>query len=127
MIIPIANAIFDSKLQLKSLIKFNNSETEINNLEFFKVDKKKFPVIKLISKLNQYQSTPIIINAANEILIDHFLKKKISFNSISRHLFKVLKDKNYKKYAIKNSKNLRNICMIDQWARSQTLEILSKK
>ena len=35
--------------------------------EFFDPSKKKFPVLKLIPKLNKHVSTPIIINAANEI------------------------------------------------------------
>ncbi len=127
MTIPIANAIFDSNFQINTLSKSKNFNNGIEDLNFLKVDEKRFPIIKIIPKLNQYQSTPIIINAVNEILIDHFLKRKISFNSISKYLFKVLKDKNYKKYAIKNSKNLKNIYMIDQWSKDKILEILRRK
>ena len=127
MMIPIANAIFDSNFKINNFSKSKNSNNGIVDLNFQKVDAKRFPIIKIIPKLNQYQSTPIIINAVNEILIDHFLKRKISFNSISKYLFKVLKDKNYKKYAIKNSKNLKNIYIIDQWSRGKILEILKRK
>ncbi len=126
MIIPIANAIFENKFEIKDYLKIDQ-QSGIRNLEFLKVDQEKFPVVKMIPKLNRYESAGIIINAANEILIDQFLKKRISFNSISRYLFKVLKDKNFKKYAIKNSKNLKNIYMIDQWSRTKILEIISKK
>ncbi len=76
--------------------------------------------------MNKYISTPIIINAANEILVDHFLKKKISFTSILKHLFSPLKDKNYRKYAIKPSTNLKNIYMIDLWARKAVLKFIKK-
>ncbi len=123
MTIPISNAIFDSKINIDSYVETKN---KIKNLEFFDVDKKRFPSIKLIPKLNNYVSTPIIINAANEILVDQFLKKKISFTSILKHLFLVLKDKNYKKYAIYKPIDLRNIYIIDQWSRMTTLKIIER-
>ncbi len=124
MTIPISNAIFDSRIDISSYIKKKN---KIKNIEFFDPSKKKFPVLKLIPKLNKHVSTPIIINAANEILVDQFLKKKISFTSIFKHLFLVLKDKNYRKYAIYKPTSLRNIYIIDQWARMTVLKIIDRK
>ena len=128
MIIPISNAIFGEEFDLNN---FTNNDFDkddlIKNLEFRKIDKSKFKVVKLIPKLNEYISTPIIINAANEILVDQFLKKKISFNSIIQHLFLVLKDKNYKKYAIYKPTNLKTIYMIDLWTRQTTLKIIQRK
>jgi len=127
MLIPISNAIFDKKLDFNNLTKNKfNKENTIKNLEFKKVDMDKFQVIKLIPKLNEYVSTPIVINAANEILVDQFLKKKISFSSIIQYIFLVLKDKNYKKYAIYRPTNLKNIYMIDHWSRKTTLSIIKK-
>jgi hypothetical protein len=38
----------------------------------------------------------------------------------------ILNDRNYKKYAIKNPKNLIQINKIDYWARTITLEKLKK-
>lgn len=124
MMIPIANAIFDSKVDIDNFYKTNKINEEINKLEFYPVNAKRFPVIKLIPKMNKFISTPIIINAANEILIDEFLKKKISFNSISKYLFLVLKDKNYKKYAIQRPINLGIIYMIDKWSRKTIKKII---
>ena len=128
MIIPISNAIFDSKFDFNDFTNndFNNQDI-IKNLEFRKIDKIKFNVVKLIPKLNDYISTPIVINAANEILVDQFLKKKIRFNSIIQYLFLVLKDKNYKKYAIYKPINLKNIYIIDSWTRMTTLKIIEKR
>ena len=123
MTIPISNAIFDSKVDINNYI---NKKDKIKNLEFIDPDEKRFSAIKLIPKLNKYVSTPIIINAANEILVDHFLKKKISFTSILRYLFQVLKDKNYKKYAIYKPTSLRNIYIIDQWSRMTALKIIER-
>ena len=70
MSIPIANAIFDSKMDF-DYIKKNNIDLA-PSLDFFEVDEKKFPIIGIIPKLNKYISTPIVINAANEILVDQF-------------------------------------------------------
>ena len=84
MIIPLVNAIFDGHVDIKEFIK--NEDKKSNNivfssLNFLKVDKKRFPIIKLLSTINKYPSTPIIVNAANEILVDQFLKSKLPFNS----------------------------------------------
>ena len=126
MTIPIANALFDFKIDINDFIKLKTNKKNLKNLEFYSVDPYIFPVIKLLPKLNKFPSTPIIINAANEILIDQFIKKKISFNSISNYLFEVLKDKNYKKYAIYKPVNLINIYKIDKWSRNTTLNLIKK-
>ena len=122
MIIPIANAIYEDKLNINHFyIKKNNV---IKNLTFKKVNKNIFPIIKLKKKLNEYPATPIIINAANEILVDQFLRKKIPFSSIYKFIMTILKDRNYRKYAIKRPKNINQIFKVDNWARNRILEKL---
>ena len=96
MIIPIANAIFDGDLNIENFYR-RKKNNKIKNLFFQKVDPKIFPVIKLKDKVNEYPSTPIIINASNEILVDQFIKKKIPFLSIQKIILAILGDKNYKK------------------------------
>ena len=76
MIIPLANAIFNEKLKIKSFLKSKNKK-QIKNLSFKNVDAKKFPLIGIKQKINQYPSSSIIINAANEILVEKFLLKKL--------------------------------------------------
>ena len=125
MRIPISNALFDNKLESKNFI--NKKKNNIKNLQFLPVDNKRFPSIKLIPKMNQYRSTPIILNAANEIFVDHFLKSKISFSSIYQYLSLVLKDRNYINYAKMRSDKLKNIQIIDQWSRKLALDIINKK
>ncbi len=126
MIIPISYAINEKNNQILKYLKKNQNIVE--NLNFSEIPKKNFPITNLLPKLDKYPSTPIIINAANEILVDQFLHNKISFNSISKYIFKVLKDKNYKKYAIQKAKNLNEIFKIDSWARQTTIDkILNKK
>ncbi len=117
MIIPLANAIFDGKLNIKEFYKTKKKKDKLENLIFKKVDKRIFPVIYLKNRANEYPSTSIIINAANEILVELFLKKKIPFLSISKTILKILNDRNYKKYAIRKPKNIHEITNIDKWAR----------
>ena len=120
MIIPLANAIFDGKINIENFyknkkIKFEDKITK--NLNFSKVNNKIFPLIKLKNRILEFPSTPIIINAANEILVDHFLNKKLQFLRINKIIMSVLNDRNYKKYAIRKPKNINHIIEIDKWAR----------
>ena len=126
MIIPIANAIFDEKIDIEDFYfpKKNSSKSQIENLSFRKVDKKIFPVFKIMNRVNEYFSTPIIINAANEVLVYKFLNKKIPFLAISRLIKLILNDRNYKKYDIKVPRNLSQINLIDSWAKNKTLELI---
>ena len=126
MVVPISNAIFDNNMNLKDFTTKQKTDENIESLFFENVDEKRFPIIKIVPKLNSYVSAPIIINAANEILVDHFLKKKISFISITKYIFLLLADKNYKKYAIRATNNLKNIYAVDKWSRNTTLEIIRK-
>ena len=119
MIVPLANAMLDGKLNIENYIKTKN-KNYFENLIFKSVDKKVFPVINIKNKVNEYPSSSIIINATNEILVDQFLKKKIPFLGISKLIMAILKDRNYKKYAIKRPKNINQINEIDIWARKTT-------
>ena len=74
-------------------------------------------MIKLKNKIFQYNSSPIIINAANEVLVDQFLRKKIPFLSMYKMVLIVLRDRNYKKYAIKKPKTISQINEISEWVK----------
>ena len=126
MVIPLANAIFEKKLEIKKIIKFSTTKNKnnFNNLSFKTVDSKIFPSISLIQEINKYYSASIIINAANEILVDQFLRKNIEFLTIFRTIKTILNDRNYKKYAIKKPKNLKQINDIDLWAKEKTMELI---
>ena len=123
MKIPLANALFDGELDIDEFYKEKKS-FGFENLVFEKVNDKIFPAIKLKNKINQFTSSPIIINASNEVLVDQFLRKKIEFLDIIKIIMDVLKDKNFKKYAIKKPKNINQIYYIDNWARSLTMKKL---
>tara|TARA_B100000886_G_scaffold332832_1_gene286010 strand:- start:862 stop:2025 length:1164 start_codon:yes stop_codon:yes gene_type:complete len=124
MRIPISNAIFDSKLDIDDFIKLKKNKKIFERLEFIKINKNNFPPIKFLPILNKYVSLPIILNAANEILVDQFLSKKIKFNAIISNLYSILRDKNFKKYAIKKAYSIQAIHKIDNWARGKTLRLI---
>ena len=56
-------------------------------------------------------------NAVNEILVDQYINKRIPFTSFYKYILQVLKDRNYRKYAIKEPKSISQILQIDQWSR----------
>jgi 1-deoxy-D-xylulose-5-phosphate reductoisomerase len=128
MKIPISNALFDSKFNYSQYFKEKNIKIFSKiNLEFFTADKQKFPTLNLIAKMNKAESAPIIINAANEIFVDEFLRNNIRFDDIFAYLNLVIKDKNYIKTSSMNSSNLKNIYKIDNWARELAHKIIRKK
>ena len=119
MIIPLANAIFNNNL---SINKFINDKKKIRSLTFKKPNQINFPIIKILNRVNEFPSTSIIVNASNEVLVDHFLRKKVPFLGIPLIIQKILSDKNYKKYAIKSPKELKHIYEISSWAKNKTIE-----
>ena len=126
MSIPILNALFNFKINVNEKKLLKKKKQSIEDLQFLKVDKKRFPATNLITKKYMSKSAPIIINAANEIFVDQFLKSKISFNSIYSYLSLVLKDKNYIKYANMKSNNIEKVLKIDKWARNVSMLIITK-
>ena len=117
MKIPISNTLYKNTIFKKNNIKIN----DLNNINFQEVNPKIFPSIKLLKKCFKLgPSTPIIVNAANEVLVDLFLKKKIGFLDIVKTINKILKARNFKKYAKMNPKSLKDIKMADNWARLKT-------
>lgn len=119
MVIPIANALLGRDLHINSFIK---EDKTIKNLTFQIPNKKIFPILKILDRANELPSTSIIINAANELLVEHFLRKKIPFLGISTILKLILNDRNYRKIAVKVPKDLNQIKIIDLWARKKVSE-----
>ena len=119
MKIPISNTIYQNENSFSNKSKIDTKI--LNKLNFEKVNINKFPSIKLIKKcLNSGYSTPIIINASNEVLVDLFLKRKINFLDIVATINKIFKDEDFNKYAKRKPKSVKEIKIIDDWARLKT-------
>ena len=119
MKIPISNTIYPEK---NKFLNQNKIDTKIlNQLTFHKVDLKRFPSVKLINKcLNFGYLAPTIINASNEVLVKLFLAKKIGFLDIVNTINKIIKDKDFKKYARRKPMTINDIKIADNWARLKT-------
>ena len=125
MLIPIANAIFDGKLNICKYYK-KKDKFELEDLVFKKVNKKIFPAIHLKDQINRFTSAPIIINAVNEVAVDLFLRKKVGFLDINKIIMSTFRDRNFRKYAIRDPKNIKQINQIDFWARKITMSKFKK-
>ena len=119
MKIPISNILYNKNNIY--MYKKKDNKINLNNIDFKKVDHKKFPSVNFIDKcLNLGQSTPIIVNAANEVLVNLFLEEKVKFLDIVSTINKIFKDKEFNKYAKRKPKSVRDIIKIDNWARLKT-------
>ena len=120
MKIPISNTLYEQNNHVNNI---KNIDVKIlNNISFQNVNTKLFPSIKLIKKcLNSGILAPTIINASNEELVNLFLSKKIGFLDIVKKINKILKDKDFKKYATRQPRTLKDIKISDNWARLKTL------
>ena len=125
MKIPISNTLFGKKNEFFNIKKI--STKIFNENSFFDVNNKRFPSIDLIKKiLNSGSSTPTIVNASNEVLVDLFLRNKIGFLDIVKTINKIFKDKEFKKYAKRKVTSVKDIELVDNWARLKTISICVK-
>ena len=126
MKIPIGNALLENFNFKNFFSQKDKAKNRFQNLSFSSVDVKKFPAVNFIPEMNSKKSSGIIINAANEIFVDEFLKNNISFNAIVGNLKLVLKDKSYIKTSNLLTNSIKNIYVIDNWARKTALKIVKK-
>ena len=127
MKIPIGNALLKNFNYRNFFYQTDKTYNKFPNLNFSPVDKKKFPAISLIPEMNSKKSSAIIINAANEIFVDKFLTNKINFNAIVSNLKLVLKQNGYIKTSKLPADSIKNIYIIDNWARKTALKLIEKK
>jgi 1-deoxy-D-xylulose-5-phosphate reductoisomerase len=122
MKIPISNTLYGKKNYVPNIKKIDTKI--LSKMNFQKVNTKKFPSIKLIQKcLGLGLLTPTIVNAANEVLVNLFLAKKIGFLDIVKTINKIFKDKDFKKYAKRNPSSLNEVQVTDNWARLKTINM----
>jgi len=116
MVIPIFNSFYVKKQKYINSKKLNFSI--INNLDFKKIDIKKFPVVKILNLLpNGHSLFETLIVSTNDVLVEKFLEKKIKFIDISRILLLVIMNKNYSKYKRVMPKNIDDIVKFNNYVR----------
>ena len=119
MKIPIFNSIYYKKnLKIKSSKLDLNT---LNNLDFSRVNLKKFPSIKILNKIPKNISLyETVLVSANDQLVDLFLKNKISFQKITTFLKKILGMKIFLKYKKRSPKNYKEIIKLSDYVRLKT-------
>ncbi len=97
MKIPIYNSIF-----YQGNKNFKNKPLDfktLNNLNLKKVDEKKFPLVKLLNKLPQNSSLfETVIITVNDYLVYEFLSKKMSFQKLTKLIYKISNLKDFQKF-----------------------------
>jgi len=97
--------------------------SEIKALEFYEVDVRKFPIIKLSRlAMEEGESFPIVLNAANEVVVSAFLDKRIKFMDISEVVTEIVE--NHQKRKVQS---LEDIFDVDRETRRVSLDLLKKR
>jgi len=121
MKIPIQYALFYPN---RISNKFSRLElTKIGQLTFKKPNYTKFPCIKLAYQALELGGTmPAVLNGANEIAVNAFLNKKITFPAIPLIIQNTMKE-----HKPKYNPNINDILDADYWAREKALNFCQKE
>ena len=97
--------------------------SQIKVLEFYKVDVKKFPLVKLARQvLEEGESFSVALNTANEVAVEMFLKRRIKFSDIADVVAEIVE--NHKKRKVES---LDDIFEVDRETKQQTRNLLKKR
>ena len=89
--------------------------SEIGKLTFRKPDELKYPCMGLAYEAGKSSGTmPAVLNAANEIAVEEFLKEKIAFQEIPKFISKACESH---MEDLNSSPKLEDILEVDNWAR----------
>ena len=97
--------------------------TRIKNLIFLDPDMGRFPALKFCYFALELGGTaPCVLNAANEVAVDSFLHRKLSFDKIPMLVRKVLSA-----HKVKNNPGLEEVLEADRWAREESRKFILKQ
>ena len=116
MKVPIFNTIY-SKSEKKLKSKELNLD-KLNNLNFTKVDLKKFPLVKILKILPKKCSLfETVLVATNDELVNLYLKNKIKYTDISHNFFKIINLNEFKKYKKIKIKKVESVLELNEYVR----------
>lgn len=94
---------------------------KLKSLNFYKPDLNQFPCLRLAYRAAYEAGTmPCVLNAANEISVEAFLKNRLDFSYIPQVILKVM-DRHKK---VENP-NLGDIFKADLWAKNESRSIIN--
>ncbi len=122
MKIPIYNSLTNSFM--KNHFTNDLNLNLMNNLKFQQIDKKKFPIDKIIKLIPNNDSLfETVLVSANDTLVNLFLQNRIKFFDIYYYLIKVLSLKEFKKLKTMRPKNLEQITVLSRNVRLKTISL----
>ena len=114
MSIPIFNSIYPH--YEKKIISNEINFKILNNLSLEYIDKKRFPVIKILDVLKNKNSLfETVVVTANDCLVKLFLDNKIKFTDISTILLKVINLNEFRKFSLITPKNIKEITKLSDY------------
>lgn len=95
---------------------------EIGKLSFIPPDMKKFPALGLAYRaLEEGETMPAVLNAANELAVSAFLNNSINFTDITKIVRKTMDIHQPQKISC-----IEDVLIADRWARQKAEEIISQ-
>jgi len=116
MVIPIHNTLYNDKT--KNIKTKDIDIKKLNKLDFENVNYKKFPLVKILSKLYEKDSLyETIIVTANDEFVKQFLDKKIKFLDLMSKIYKFINLNEFKKYKYIKPHKIENIEKLSKYVR----------
>jgi len=116
MKIPIFNTLY---WETNKTIKTKNLDLiKLNNLDFKLIDRKRYPLTKILKILpNNFSLFETILVSANDEIVKLFLDNKIKFTQIAPLLMKFIKLKEFNKYKEIQPKTIDEIVELNNYVR----------
>ena len=124
MRVPIFNSLYSNG---KTSIKSKKLDiTILNNLNFKKIDLKRFSVVKIINKLPEESSLyETILVSINDKLVNLFLNNKIKFTDIFKKMHNILERNEFKKFKMIKVKKISDVTNLDKSVRLKVNSLLN--
>lgn len=121
MKIPIAYALsYPERFDLKRPAM---TPADFSNLTFEEPDYDKYPALRLArTAMKEAGTMPAVLNAANEVAVDAFLNRRISFIRIPEVVERVMD-----KHDVKHGNELEDILECDLWARRESKQLICEE
>ncbi len=110
MKLPISYAILN---EVKERIIEHVDLVKVGSLEFREIDKRRYPIWEIKDEILKNPKMGVVVNAANEVAVDKFLKEEIKFSDIAKITLKA-----YEKFSDITLKDIKDIFQIDKEVRS---------
>jgi 1-deoxy-D-xylulose-5-phosphate reductoisomerase len=125
MEIPIFNSIYGRE---KYYNKTNNLDIKkLNDLKLQIVKKNRYPIINVLKIIpNKHSLFETVLTSVNDEVVNEFLKRKLSFNDISKLVIKILKNKRFNKYKVLFPKNIKEIVDLNSEIKLKISKLISE-